>query len=67
MDLIKEWLPYILEPKHLVVLIIAFVIIYWILNTLKFISSIILKVLIALAIVLLISYFLGINAMDYIG
>ncbi|MCA9392047.1 hypothetical protein KC614_02470 [candidate division WWE3 bacterium] len=61
MSLINDLLPILLQPKNLVILTVIFLVVYWILNTLKFISSIILKILVALLIVTVVAYLLGIT------
>ena len=61
MDFIKSILPIILQPRNLLILTVVFLVVYWILSTLKFLSSMILKILIAVLIVVVVAYLLGIR------
>lgn len=61
MQLIQDILPFLMQPKNIIILIIVFLVAYWIVSTLKFISSIVLKILVALLIVSIAAYFLGID------
>lgn len=61
MEFIQSILPIILQPRNLLILTVVFLVVYWILSTLKFLSSMILKILIAVLIVVVVAYLLGIR------
>lgn len=61
MEFIQSILTIILQPRNLLILTVVFLVVYWILSTLKFLSSMILKILIAVLIVVVVAYLLGIR------